>query len=229
MSDKIKQTHAMLAKHHRHGEEFALRMQESFAIRFNEDFWQLWASKIMPDLPEHPVVLDLGTGPATFIKTLVQRYSNIQAFGVECAPYMLQSIGKLPEGAHIIDADLQNPQLPLNDASVDVATCSAVIHEMHQPVRMFQELSRVLKPGARFYIFDWVRAPLQAYLDREGVNPFAGDMNLQSLEDIFIHFIEHNRFTVDDLKFMLQQTGYRIIDSGFRNNGQHAWLLAEKN
>ena len=229
MSDKIKQTHAMLAKHHRHGEEFARRMQESFAGRFNDDFWQLWASRIMPDLPQRPVLLDLGTGPATFIKTVVQRFPDIQAYGVECAPYMLQAVGELPEGAHIIEADLQDPQLPLQDASVDVAITSAVIHEMHQPVRMFQELSRVLKSGARFYIFDWVRAPLQAYLDREGVNPFAGDMDVYALEDIFIHFIEHNRFTVDDLIYMLQKTGFKILDNGLRNNGQHVWLLAEKN
>jgi len=228
VSEKIKQTHAMLAKHHRHGEEFARMMQESFAGRFNDDFWILWESKIVPNLPGNPVVLDLGTGPATFIKTLVQRYPNVQAYGVECAPYMLRAVGELPEGTHIIEADLQDPHLPLGDNSIDAAISSAVIHEMHQPIRMFRELCRVLKPSARFYIYDWVRASLQAYLDRQGVNPFAEDMDVQSLEDIFIHFIEHNRFSVDDLKYMLQQTGFKVLDSGLRNNGQHAWVLAEK-
>jgi len=228
MSEKINQTQEMLAKHHRDGKEFARMMVESFESRFNDDFWMLWDSKIAPSLPNNPLVLDLGTGPATFVKTVVQRYPHIKAYGVECAPYMLQAVGQLPNGAHVIEADLQDPHLPLDDESVDAAITSVVVHEMLQPVRMFKELYRVLKPSARFYLYDWVRVPLKSYLEKQGVNPFADVMELATLEDIFVHFIEHNRFSIEDLIFMLQQTGFNVLETGVRNDGQHAWLLTEK-
>ncbi|MCI0505863.1 MAG: class I SAM-dependent methyltransferase [Gammaproteobacteria bacterium] len=228
MSEKIKQTQSMLAKHHGDGGEFARLMEASYASRFNDQFWQMWEREILPYLPAAPVVVDLGTGPATFIKHLVAKYPGIKAFGVECAPYMLQAVGELPANAEVIEADLQDPHLPFVDNSVDAAIASVVVHEMHQPIRMFREILRVLKPAARFYIYDWIRAPLQNYLQIMGGNPFDETLPLESLEDLFIHFIEHNRFSLDDLVFMLKNTGFRIIDSAIQNQGQHAWLLVEK-
>ncbi len=218
----------MLARHHGNGEEFAQLMEESYASRFNEQFWQMWEQQILALLPKEPVVVDLGTGPATFIKHLVAKYPATKAYGIECAPYMLEAVGELPENAKVVEADLQDPRLPFEDSSVDAAIASVVVHEMHQPLRMFRELFRILKPAARFYIYDWVRVPLQSYLQFMDRNPFDESLSLEALEDLFVHFIEHNRFSLDDLVFMLNNTGFHIIDSALQNQGQHAWLLVEK-
>ena len=218
----------MLEKHHGDGEEFAKLMEETYAGRFNDEFWQRWEQLIQPRLSDGPVVVDLGTGPATFIKNLVSRYPNINAYGVECAPYMLEAVGDLPDNAHLIEADLQDPKLEFNDNSVDAIIASVVVHEMHQPIRMFKEMYRILKPGGRFYILDWIRVPLQTYLRKMECDPFDDQMTVESLEDLFVHFIEHNRFTLDDLIFMLQNTGFKILDHALKNEGQHAWLLLEK-
>ncbi|WP_455219165.1 class I SAM-dependent methyltransferase [Kaarinaea lacus] len=228
MSEKLKQTQSMLEKHHGDGEEFARLMEDTYAGRFNEAFWSMWENKIQPGLPANPVVVDLGTGPATFIKNLVTKYPDINAYGVECAPYMLEAVGELPANAHIIEADLQDPQLSFDNNTVDAIIASVVVHEMHQPIRMFKEMYRILKPGAKFYIFDWVRVPLQTYLRKMERDPFADNISLEDQEDLFIHFIEHNRFTLDDLVFMLQNTGFKIIEKALQNEDQHAWLLLEK-
>lgn len=218
----------MLARHHVDGEAFARLMEDTFAGRFNGEFWKMWEKDMIPTLPDAPVVVDLGTGPATFIKALVEKYPKVTAYGVECAPYMLQAVGELPDNAKMIESDLQDPSLPLDDNSVDAAIASVVVHEMHQPVRMFREIHRVLKPSSRFYIYDWVRVPLQAYLQNAETDPFADNVSMEALENLFIHFIEHNRFSLDDLVFMLGKTGFGVIGSGSKNQGQHAWLLVEK-
>ncbi len=230
LSHTLKQTQEMLAKHHRDGEAFAQIMKDTFVNRFNDEFWDVWSEKIEPVLSENPTVLDLGTGPGLFLKALVERYPKGRAVGVECAEYMIDAVEDLPENAQILTADLHDPHLDLEDNSVDAAVASVVIHEMNQPVRALQEVFRCLKPGGRFYILDWVRTSLNQYLDAE-----TGEMSVfdqatpaETIDDYFVHFIEHNRFTADDLEFMLIETGYKVIEKTLLKDGRHARLIAEK-
>lgn len=226
----LKDTQEMLAKHHRDGEAFAQMMKESFSNRFNEEFWAMWAEKIEPALPENPTVLDIGTGPGMFLKALVARYPAGRAVGVECAEYMINAAKDLPENAEIMEADLHDPHLSLEDNSVDAAVASVVIHEMRQPVRALQEVYRCLKPDGRFYILDWVRTPLTQYLEAEtDVNSvFDQSTPVDTIDDLFVHFIEHNRFTADDLEFMLKRVGFQVLEKTLLKDGRHARLIVEK-
>lgn len=230
LNPMLKQTQKMLAKHHRDGEAFAQMMKDTFVGRFNDEFWEVWGENIAPVLPENPTVLDIGTGPGTFLKAVLERYPSGRAIGVECAEYMLNAVENLPENAQILTADLHEPHLELEDNSVDAAVASVVLHEMNQPVRALQEVFRCLKPGGRFYIMDWVRTPLTQYLNAatDGMSVFDQDTPVEKVDDMFIHFIEHNRFTVDDLEFILNKTGFRVIEKTLLRDGSHARLIAEK-
>lgn len=230
LSHTLKNTQEMLAKHHRDGEAFAQMMKDTYASRFNDEFWDVWAKYIEPVLSENPTVLDLGTGPGMFLKVLMERYPNGRALGVECAEYMIDAVEDLPKNAQILTADLHDPRLGLENNSVDAAVASVVLHEMNQPVRALQEVHRCLKPGGRFYIMDWVRTPLSQYLDAatDGMAVFDPTTSVEKLDDMFIHFIEHNRFSVDDLEFLLKKTGYKVIEKSLLKNGSHARLIAEK-
>jgi len=232
MKDKfqqnLQQTQTMLAKHHRDGEAFVQLMKDTYTGRFNDDFWDLWNTRMAPVLSESPVILDLGTGPGTFLRDIRKRHPQARAIGVECAEYMLAAANDLPEGCEIITADLHDPQLPLADNSVDVVVASVVLHEMHQPVRTLQEMQRCLKPGGIFYVMDWVRAPLAQYLADSELAVFDRQTPGEELEDLFIHFIEHNRFSIDDLAFMLENTGFHVLEKTPLKEGRMARLVAEK-
>ena len=223
-------TRDMLAKHHRDGAWFAKLMIETYPDRFNDEFWSVWQELMTPAFGDAPTVLDLGSGPAMFIKDLIKRYPGTQAIGVECAAYMLDAMGDLPKAASVIDADLQDPTLPLADNSVDGVIASVVLHEMNQPIRSFKEIHRCLKPGGRFYILDWVRAPLSQYIAAESneTEVFGNEISVDELDELFVHFIEHNRFSQDDLAYMLEHTGYRLIDNTPLREGRFARLIAEK-
>ncbi len=231
MSDEaLLKTKNMLAKHHRDGNAFVQLMKETFEGRFNDEFWSTWKTSIEPILSESPVVLDLGTGPGLFLSAITKRNPKTKAIGVECADYMLDAIESLPDNAEIIAADLHDPHLALEDSSVDAAVASVVLHEMHQPVRALQEVHRCLKPGGRLYILDWVRIPLQQYIESEATDWSAFDnlTSVEKVEDLFIHFIEHNRFSIDDLAYLLEQTGYQILEKTLLKENQFARLIAEK-
>lgn len=224
----MKQTQEMLAKHHRDGEAFAQLMKDTFAERFDDNFWVLWDKTMAPALSESPTILDLGTGPGMLLKAMAERYPGVRAIGVECAPYMLNAAIELSENCEIISADLHDPHLPLEEGSVDVAIASVVLHEMHQPVRAMQEVSRCLKKGGRFYVLDWVRAPLELYLQGRDLPVFDRQVPVSQLDDLFVHFTEHNRFSIDDLVFLLEKTGFKMLEKTALNGGRKARLIAEK-
>ena len=230
MSERLDRTRELLARHHRDGERFAQMMKEGFANRFGEDFWAEWQHWVGPVLSEPPVVLDLGSGPGMFLQALAERYPGIRATGVECAPYMLEAAVQLPPGCRLVDEDLHEPHLPFDDGTVDAAMASVVIHEMNQPLRLLQETRRCLKPGGRLYILDWVRAPLEVYVraQTEETRVFDPATPTDELDDLLVHFMEHNRFSREDLIYLLNHTGFAVLDSTVTREGRYARLVAER-
>jgi SAM-dependent methyltransferase len=230
MMAEIDATKDMLAKHHRDGARFAELMRETYSNRFNDAFWVIWDEQIGPTLTGNDeTVLDLGTGPGLFLQDLVTRYPGTRAVGVEVASYMLEKID-LPAGCEIIEADLQVSNLPLASSSVTAALASVVLHEMHQPVRALLEMKRVIKPGGLLFVLDWVRSPLSLYLEHEADESrvFDPDTPLSELEDIFIHFIEHNRFSADDLAYLMDRCGFDIVFRDSYNQDRFARLIGRR-
>ncbi|ROR34522.1 class I SAM-dependent methyltransferase [Inmirania thermothiophila] len=230
MSGGIEETRALLARHHRDGRRFAELMKAHFAQRYDEAFWAEWARWMEPVLSDPPTVLDLGSGPGLFLRALVERYPGARAIGVECAPYMLDAAGELPGGCEMAREDLHDPHLPLADGSVDAALASVVLHEMNQPVRALQETARCLRRGGRLMVLEWVRVPLRRYLEEEGHLPAAFDPATPAAElaDIFVHFVEHNRYTVEDLEYLLQRTGFAVLERVLLRGGRFVRLVAER-
>ena len=230
MSDEMRDTLEMLAKHHRDGESFAEAMRTSFAGRFDGEFWDAWERLVEPVLPERPTLLDLGSGPGLLLRELARRYPGARVVGVECAPYMLESMGEPPAGCEVLVEDLHDPRLAIEDGTVDAAVASMVLHEMVQPLRALQEVRRCLKKGGALVILDWVRVPLAQYLVSENKEQiaFGPATSTAELEDLFVHFIEHNRFTRADLAYLLEMSGFEIEADTPLRDGAHARLIAVK-
>jgi len=230
MDDRLARTRQILAKHHRDGEHFAELMRETFAGRFNEDFWTEWQTHVAPLLDtDKPRVLDLGTGPGLFLKELVARYPGVDAVGVECAPWMLEAAADLPAGCRILCEDLHEPHLPFDDGTVDAALAAVVIHELTQPVGLLREMQRCLKPGGVLFVLDWVRTPLATYLQHESrPDSVFADMDSAALDDIFTHFIEHNRFTAEDLGYLLSRTGFDVRQATLYNEDRFVRIIASR-
>lgn len=230
MPANLEQTREQLQRHHRDGEHFADLMTRSYADRFDADFWEHWADYMEEVLPAEPVVVDLGSATGLFLKSIVERYPGARAVGVECAPWMLEAMGPLPEGAEVVCQDLHDPALPLETGSADAVLASVVLHEMTQPVRALQEAARVLKPGGRLFILDWVRAPLADYVATQSdeATVFGVDTPLETLEDLFEHFAEHNRFSREDLAYMLARCGFDVVESQPLKGGRFARVIASR-
>lgn len=207
----MQDTLTILAQHHGEGQEFMQKMKDTAPNRFDDKFWAQWHEWIAPVLSDSPQIADFGCGPAMLLKSLHERYPTACLKGVECAPWMLVTLDD--SCYEVIAHDLQAPNLPIKKNSLDAITAIFVVHEMIQPIQLLQSIYTCLKPGGRCLIIDWVRISLETYMTSESSDDIFDSNKHDTLSKLFSHFMEHNRYSRDDITWMLQQSGFTILEN----------------
>lgn len=209
MSTHLLKTQSYLLAHHGgDGSQAAQRTQDSHNRNHDEAFWKFWYQWTGSVLPSNGHLVDLGSGVGLFVQTMSQRFPELAVTGIECAPYMLENMVSLPANARIVIDDLNDPAQLFPEHSVDACTANMLIHELHQPLLLFKQAQHWLKPGGRIILADMIRQPLESYLTHK--HPCTTQLDRHQLEDSFQHFQEHNRYTPEDLCFMLKHCGFNI-------------------
>jgi hypothetical protein len=98
-------------------------------------------------LPEGGVVLDLMSSWVSHLPTDVT-YAEVVGHGMNA-----QELAANPRLSRWFVQDLNiNPVLPLEDAAFDGACLCVSVQYLQRPVEVFQNVRRVLRPGARFVV-----------------------------------------------------------------------------
>jgi ubiquinone/menaquinone biosynthesis C-methylase UbiE len=227
----MEKTQQQILRHHGGDGDHAREMiSQTYAARHDEAFWQYWQTWCHGCVAPQDVLLDLGAGTGLFVQDLSQLYPQARILGIEAAPYMLNAQVSLPEHAEIIVDDLNAPSSAMAENTVAVAMCNMVVHELMQPILMFKSVFAWLKPGGRFCVIDLIRQPLSQYLSHRypQADLWQQDGGRETIEEVFEHFFEHNRYHAADLVYMLESVGFQLVDQSLLKNGRMVRLLAEK-
>jgi ubiquinone/menaquinone biosynthesis C-methylase UbiE len=166
--------------------------------------------------------VDLGTGPGLLLRDLRARHPTTRLVGVDAQPAMLARATEVVrelEHAELIDHDLATGAISdLVAGSVDVVTSSMLLHELPVPTALLDEAHRLLRPGGVFFLIDWARFPLARYA--AGTRP-------ETL-DAFTHFSEHCRYSADDLVWLLERSGFEVLEAMTRRGGSRVSIAARK-
>ena len=224
-------TQEQILKHHGGDGEHAREMiTSSYERRHDIQFWEFWNTQMSGSIKKGDKLLDLGAGVGQFVNDLGLRYPHCTAIGIDAAPYMLTAQIPLPDNARMITGDLNEPKINLIDGSVAVVMANMLVHELPQPVFMFKAVYSWLKAGGRFCIIDLVRQPLADYLGHKYPENRLWTESIQrdEVEDVFDHFLEHNRYHADDLIYMLTSLGFKVIENTPQRGGRFVRIVVEK-
>jgi SAM-dependent methyltransferase len=227
----MEKTQAQILRHHGGDADHARQMiTQSYERRHDNDFWEFWNAQMGITIAKGDCLLDLGAGIGKFVEDLALRYPDNTVMGIDAADYMLTAQLSLPENARMLKDDLNEPAAHIEDGKVATVMANMLVHELPQPINMFKAVYKWLKPGGRFCIIDLVRQPLADYLNHKFPDGelWNTDISREEIEDVFEHFLEHNRYHAEDMIFMLESLGFKVIENTPQRGGRFVRLVVEK-
>ena len=102
-------------------------------------------------------ILDFGCGIGNTTRSIAAMFASARVVGFDVSPTSLVVARELTgKNDRITFAPANDEALPFPDASIDVAFTSCVFHhiEPQQRSAWAREVLRVMKPGARFFLFE---------------------------------------------------------------------------
>ena len=125
-----------------------------------ESYYRQVAEKIAAHL-KSGTILDLGTGPGYLPIEIVKKSSQIQIIGIDLSRRLIQMAraNALTAGlADRLNFQLGNAAaLDFEDSFFDMVISTGMLHSIKEPVKVLQEIHRVLKAGREAWIFDPAR------------------------------------------------------------------------
>lgn len=149
-------------------------------------------------------VLEIGPGPGYAGLEWLKKSADSMLTGCEISGEMIKLAAKNARAygfearTNYVEANCM--QMPFPDASFDAVFSNGSLHEWEDPVKVFNEINRVLKPGGIFYISDM----------RRDVNPIIKGLIyfLARPKEIRPGFITslNASYTVDEMKSLLEHS-----------------------
>jgi SAM-dependent methyltransferase len=169
--------------------------------------WAAWARALGHLLPPS-VVADLGCGEG-YLSLEAARWAS-RVIAIDRAPEVLKrarALAKRRRVANVAWRVGELEDLPLADATVDIALLSQALHHAVKPARALSEAARILRPGGRLLLLD-----LRTH-DQTWVTTRLGDRWLG--------------FSDDELKRLLRDAGFEHVklDVGARLKGDPFTVL----
>src|SRR5262249_5217995 len=153
---------------------------------------------------------DVGCGPGLLLCDLGTRYPSASLHGYDVTPAMVAHGQQLRGAAAMTFTlhDITTQPLPHGPGTVHLASMSAVLHVLDEPLSVLAEPRGVRAPGGVFLLNDGIRQSLRDYLAwrRDVMKETGPDASRRA----FRLFPVHNKYTPDDWRWLLAEAGLTL-------------------
>ncbi|MCS7148129.1 MAG: class I SAM-dependent methyltransferase [Geminocystis sp.] len=170
-------------------------------------------------------VLDLGTGTARIPIILASFRPQWQIVAVDLAASMLaiaeRNIRAAGKSSQIILQLADAKNLPYPDNSFDIIISNSLVHHIPNPLDLFQEINRLVKPTGGILIRDLVRPNCEAEIDK-----IVAEANLDYTprqKQLFRNSL-YAALTVDEIKSLAAGVGWHNAEI-YQSSPRHWTLL----
>jgi ubiquinone/menaquinone biosynthesis C-methylase UbiE len=122
-----------------------------------DSYYRSVAEEVVNHLPEGKI-LDLGTGPGYLPIEIAGRSSNIRIIGVDLSPKLIDMARSKAAHAGLsarVTFQRGNAnRIAFDNSTFDMVISTGMLHSLKDPVKVMQEMYRVLKAGGEAWIFD---------------------------------------------------------------------------
>ncbi|MEQ9410998.1 MAG: class I SAM-dependent methyltransferase [Fuerstiella sp.] len=178
---------------------------------FVDDLLRLVGSAARPSARENALhCADLGTGTALIPLELMARpvhFASIIAcdLSLEMLKLARQHLRGTPWEQTVLPVFGDAGKLPLADKSCDVVMSNSIVHHIPDPICVFHEMRRIIRPAGFLFIRDLMR-PSTASDVEHIVQTYAADENAHQ-QQMFRQSL-HAALTVDEVAAMLAESGF---------------------
>ena len=187
-------------------DEFDVRTYNSMMQGLRDKGW-METDHIITSGITYGFALEIGPGPGYLGLEWLKKTESTILMAVEISPEMTKIAERnareygLEGRVKYVKGDAH--QIPFDDNTFDGVFTNGSLHEWSQPIRVFDEVYRVLKPGAKYFISDM----------RRDMNPFVKQfMKLmvkpKEIRPGFVSSINAS-YTTDEIRSVLDQSNLK--------------------
>jgi SAM-dependent methyltransferase len=210
-------------------EELLQRMVATHPERFGEPYWAYFDAQVAPSLPPRPVAIDLGCGPGLFLRDLGLRQPTATLYGYDVTAAMIaygEQLAYAGAKPTFRVHDVTTQALPHEAGSVHLVAMTAVLHVLDEPLPVLAEIRRVLAPGGILALHDWIRVSLPDYLAIR--RDWFGDREPECSRRGYRLFAVHNKFTIDDWQWLLNEAGFAVRHHAQLRPAHHMFVASPR-
>lgn len=212
---------------------FCAMMTQSYENRIPADVRAIIAEEAIAPLGPKPHIVDLGCGPGLWLRDVAALRPDATLAGYDRDATMLaaaRSLGLTHAKWH--SADVGAPDFALKPGSCDVIAAHFFFHFLADPRHLLTMMHDALRPGGSFVMTGWVRssmAEFSAFWEQARTAIESGSPNAPPTNDpeafCFQRFAEFNRYTLDDIRWLLGRHGFTVRRDGMYTK-TFAYLVA---
>jgi ubiquinone/menaquinone biosynthesis C-methylase UbiE len=192
--------------------------------RFADDFERFATNHSMPDDSR---ILDIGTGTALIPIEIAQRMPGVHITAIDLAEEMLILARRNVERAGLAHRirlqQIDAKDLAASDRAFDAVVSNSIIHHIPEPLLVFREIRRVVRPGGVMFVRDLLRpeteAELQSLVDLHAAG--ANARQRQLLADSL-----HAALTLDEVRDL--STAIGLSREAVQQTSDRHWTVACK-